>query len=229
MSFSIRILVVLAVLVGARAASAQAQETPEAMAADCRQVVAGFMTALEAGDADALRLYIHTDRRVTAQEMGRGALIDCIVSQRELERTMTTKWGTSAATRMAGPVVFSAEDRQSVAKAQVEWEGDNEALLVLSSSVSPVVLHRNRFDRRWRVRLGVISGLYDGFEHSPSPSSFKRITHLRTVANALQFATRQVQEGKLTNPSLTRAAVQRAIEMAIHAGRARYEGRMGDR
>jgi hypothetical protein len=229
MSVAIRIVAVSFLLAGTCRAQVTLQETPESITTACRQVVAGFMTALEKGDASALRLYIHADRRVAAQQMGLGALIDCIVSQRDLERTMTAKWGSSSATRIAGLAAFSKEDREAVARAQVQLEADNEALLVLSPSVSPVVLHRSRFDRRWRVQLATLTGLYDGFEHSPSARSFKRIRHLQAVAEALQIAGRQVQQEKLTNPADTRAAVQKMIESSIQRMRAQREGRIGAR
>ena len=208
-------------------ALAQPVDAQPDLTAACRQAVAGFMAALEAGDGAALRLYIQIDRRVGAQQLGAGALIDCIVSQRELERAMAKKWGESVAIRIAGPVLFSREDRASVAKAEVQSLGDNKALLMFSSSVSPVELHLSR-DQRWRIRLAMISGLYDGFEHSPSPASYKRITYLRTIAGALQFATRQVEEGKLTSPNATRAAIQRIIETAIQSSPDRRNGRNGD-
>jgi hypothetical protein len=212
-----------------RVAIAQAVDAQADLTASCRRAVAGFMAALEAGDAEGLRLYIQTDRRVGAQQLGLGALIDCIVSQRELERAMAKKWGESVAIRIAGPVLFSPEDRAAVARAEVQSQGDNEALLMFSSSVAPVALHRNYRDQRWRVRIAMISGLYDGFEHSPSPASYKRITYLRTVAGALQFATRQVDEGKLTSPNATRAAIQRIIETAIQSSPGKRGGHNRDR
>jgi hypothetical protein len=226
MSFATRLVAVSVLL--ACTCRAQAQGTSDVTAA-CRSAVAGFMTALEAGDAEALRLYIHTDRRVAAQQMGLGALIDCVVSQRDLERAMTRKWGESPATQIAGPVTFSSEDRAAVAKAEVQAQGQNDALLVLSPSVSPVALHRSRMERRWRIRLATIGGLYDGFEHSPSASSFKRIKHLQTVAEALQTARRQVEQETLTNPADTRAAIQKMIEGAMQKPHGPRDPRTGQR
>jgi hypothetical protein len=211
------------------AAYAQDQSDQPALTAVCRQTVSDFMTALETGDAEALRLYIQADRRVGAQQMGVGALIDCIVSQRELERAMAKKWGESVAMRIAGPALFSPRDKAAVASAEVQSQGDNEALLIFSPSVAPVTLHRNFRDRRWRIRLAMISGLYDGFEHAPSPSSYKRITYLRTVAGALQFATRKVEEGKLTSPNATRAAIQRIIETTIQPAPGARDGHKRER
>jgi hypothetical protein len=209
----------LIVLMPGLPATAQGSAAAPDVAAACRDAVASFMTALETGDAEALRLYIHTDRRVAAQQMGLGALIDCVVSQRELERAMTRKWGQSPATQIAGPVTFSKEDRAALAKAEVQAQGENDAILVLSPSVSPVVLHHSRFQPRWRIRLATISGLYDGFEHSPSPTSFKRIRYLQAVAEALQSAKRQVEQEKLANPADTRAAVPKMIESAMQRSR----------
>jgi len=224
-----RIALIFAVIVLMRAcpAGAQGVGAPPDVATACRDAVANFMTALETGDAEALRLYIHTDRRVAAQQMGVGALIDCVVSQRDLERAMTRKWGQSPATQIAGPVTFSKEERAAVAKAEVQTEGANDALLVLSPSVAPVALHRSRMERRWRIRLATISGLYDGFEHSPSASSFKRIKHLQTVAEALQVAKRQVEQETLTNPADTRAAIQKMVEAAVRKSHSPHDPRMG--
>jgi hypothetical protein len=222
-------IVLSIVLIPARPAAAQPNDVPADDATACRDAVASFMTALETGDAEALRLYIHTDRRVAAQQMGAGALNDCEVSQRELERAITRTLGQSPATQIAGPVTFSKEERAAVAKAEVQVEGPNDALLVLSPSVSPVALHRSRMERRWRIRLATISGLYDGFEHSPSASSFKRIKHLQTVAEALQVARRQVEQETLTNPAEARAAIQQMIESAMRKTHGPRDPRTGPR
>jgi hypothetical protein len=109
-------------------------------------------------------------------------------------------------------VAFSKEDRAAVARAQVQSEGENDALLVLSPSVAPLALHRSRMERRRRIRLATISGLYDGFEHSPAPTAFRRIKYLRAVAEALQAAKRQVEAETLRNPDEARQAVQKMIE-----------------
>jgi hypothetical protein len=222
------ILVALFLLTAAPRAAAQS-DTPPEVAAACRDAVTRFMTALETGDAEALRYYIHADRRVAAQQMGVGALIDCIVSQRELERTMTRKWGVSPATQIAGPATFAKADRALVARAEVQAEGENDALVVLAPNVSPVVLHRSRFERRWRIRLTTIGVLFDGFEHTPTPSSYKRIRHLQSVAEALQSVRRQVEQEKLANPAEARAAIEKLIESAAHRPRGPLAPRAGER
>jgi hypothetical protein len=221
MSRFIFAICLLAAFLPAQMVTAQPEIDQTALTAACRQTVSDLMTALETGDAEALRLHIHTDRRIGAQMMGLGALIDCIVSQRELERAMVQRWGRDAVGRIAGPSIFTPADRAAVAAARVESQGDNEALLMLSTSVSPIVLHRNRFDNRWRVRLVMITSLYDGFERSPTPGSYKRISYLRAVATALQLARREVEDGKLTNPLATRAAVQKSIETTLSASPSR--------
>ena len=74
------ILASFALLAATLPAFAQDQSDQAALTAACRQTVSELMTALETGDAETLRLHIHTDRRIGAQMMGLGALIDCIAT-----------------------------------------------------------------------------------------------------------------------------------------------------
>jgi hypothetical protein len=207
-------------LVAARSASAQRWGSPPPPRPDpviaCRQVVTGLMTALDNGDADALRLYIFADHRVTAQQMGLTALIDCIVAQRDLERAIVARWGAGASGSVAGQSFFSPADRALIESARIELTSEHDAMMLLSAGVSPIVLHYSRFEGRWRVVLvGTITSLYDGFERTPEPGSIKRIGYFRAVATALRQVTRQLSDGKFTSPDAVRAALQKTLEASI--------------
>ncbi len=184
----------------------------EAAAGSCRKVVLGLMTALDGGDADSLRLFIHADRRITAQQLGLSALIDCIVAQRELERAIVARWGAGGAGGVAGSAFFSPADRAQVETARVEMTGEHEAVMILPTGVSPIMLRYSRFEGRWRVVLATVSTLYDGFERTPEPGSVKRIGYLRAVAGALRQVTRLLADGKLANPDAVRGALQKTLE-----------------
>jgi hypothetical protein len=185
--------------------------------AACRQVVLGLMKALDAGDANALRLYIHADRRVTAQQQGLAALIDCIVAQRELERAVVARWGAEGTGRVvASQSFFSTTDRALIESASVEMNNEHGgAIMLLSSGVAPIELRYSRFEGRWRVVLGTLSSLYDGFERTPEPGSLKRIGYMRAVAGALRQVTQLTNDGKLGSPDDARTALQKAIESQI--------------
>jgi hypothetical protein len=176
------------------------------------------MTALDNGDADALRLYIFADRRVTAQQMGLTALIECIVAQRDLERAIVARWGAGVSGSVAGQSFFSPADRALVESARVELTSENDAMMLLASGVSPITLHYSRVEGRWRVVLvGTITSLYDGFERTPEPGSIKRIGYLRAVAAALRQVTGQLSDGKFTSPDAVRGALQKTLEVSIKA------------
>jgi hypothetical protein len=88
--------------------------------------------------------------------------------------------------------------------------------MILSASVSPISLHRNRFDGRWRVKLAALTSLNDGFDHSsPGTESAKRIGYMRAVASALQRTATAVEQGKLPSPEAARAALQKTLETAL--------------
>ena len=184
--------------------------------AACRRVVIGLMDAVDAGDASALRQYIHADRRVAAQQQGLAALIDCIVAQRELERAVVARWGAEQTGRVvASQSFFSPADRALIESARVETNNEHEAMMLLSSGVAPITLRYTRFEGRWRVVLGTISSLYEGFEHAPEPGSQKRIGYMRAVAGSLRRVTQLTNDGKLGSPDDARAALQKAIESQI--------------
>jgi hypothetical protein len=206
-------VVTLLAIAAAHPVSAQPLEERDNRAAACRRAVEGLMTALETGDADALRLLIYTDRRTVAQQVGLTVLIDCVVAQRTLEQAMTRRWGAAGAT--AGQTFFTPADRAALQSARVESDGDNSAQMVLSASVSPITLHRNRFDGRWRVKLAALTSLSDGFDHSPGTESAKRIGYMRAVAGALQRTATAVEQGKLPSPEAARAALQKTLETAL--------------
>jgi hypothetical protein len=178
----------------------------------CREVVINLMTALDKGDPDALRACIYADRRITAQQLGLTALIDCIVAQRELERAIVTRFGASVTGAVAGQSFFSPTDRTQIDDARVELNNEHEAMLLLSSGVAPITLRYSRFEGRWRVVLGTLSSLYDGFERTPEPGSLKRIGYLRTVAAALHQVAQQLSAGKFASPDAVRAALQKMLE-----------------
>lgn len=186
--------------------------------AACRRVVLGLMDALDTGDPDALRQYIHADRRVTAQQQGLAALIECIVAQRELERAVVARWGAQEARRVAASQsFFSPADRSLVESARVEMNNERGgAIMLLSSGVAPIELRYSRFEGRWRVVLSTLSSLYDGFERNPEPGSLKRIAYMRAVAGALRQVTQLTNEGsKLASPDDARAALQKSIEAQV--------------
>jgi hypothetical protein len=183
----------------------------------CRRVVLGLMDALDTGDPDALRQYIYADHRVTAQQQGLAALIDCIVAQRELERAVVARWGAQGAGRVvASGSFFSPTDRTLIESASVEMNNERGgAIMLLSSGVAPIELRYSRFEGRWRVVLSTLRSLYDGFERNPEPGSLKRIGYMRAVAGALRRVSQLTSDGKLASPDDARAALQKAIESQI--------------
>jgi hypothetical protein len=206
----------LSVLVAPPLAAQPWGRGPDPTAA-CRQVVLGLMTALDTGDAVALRQYIYADRRVTAQQQGLAALIDCIVAQRELERVVVARWSAQETGRVvASQSFFSPTDRTLVESASVELNNEHGgAIMLLSSGVAPIELRYNRFEGRWRVQLDTLKSLYDGFERNPEPGSLKRIGYMRAVAGALRQVTQLTRDGKLASPDDARGELQKAIEAQI--------------
>jgi hypothetical protein len=175
------------------------------------------MDALDAGDPEALRQYIYADHRVSAQQQGLAALIDCIVAQRDLERAVVARWGAPVTGRVvASQSFFSPADRTLVESARVEMNNEHGgAVMLLSSGVAPIELRYSRFEGRWRIMLDALRSLYDGFEHTPEPGSLKRIGYMHAVAGALRQVTQLTNDGKLASPDDARVALQKAIESQI--------------
>jgi len=102
---------------------------------------------------------------------------------------------------------FLPADRQAVRNARVEVRTENDAFVILASNVAPVALHRNRFDRQWRVVLRVIGELNDGEERSAEPGSQRRIGYFRAVARALTRTRDMVAANQIGSPADVGAAV----------------------
>ena len=202
-------LLLLIALVGAIVGVARAQSDTAAANEDqavCRQVVERMMAAIDAGDGATIRELISVSGRSTAQQDGATAIVECIVAQRALDRAITRRWG-AAPDRPAGRTSFLPADRQAVRNARVEVRTENDAYVILAPNVAPVALHRNRFDRQWRVVLRVIGELNDGEERSAEPGSQRRIGYFRAVARALTRTRDMVAANQIGSPADVGAAV----------------------
>jgi hypothetical protein len=202
-------ITLLAVAAGANAARPEDEQA-------CRDVVVRLMTAADAGDAQTLRELIYFDRKITAQEQGVTAIIDCVVNQRALEAAMAKQWGADAAKSVADRMSFTDADRAAAQQAKVEMLVNRDALVILAANASPLLMRAR--DGRWRVVLPALRALYDTPDRSAEPGSFKRISHLRGVARVLRRVAARVRDGQYDSADTARAALQKELEGATNTG-----------
>jgi hypothetical protein len=203
------LLISLVVVPAAFGADAAADDEGAA----CRDAVVRLMTAMDAADARALNDMIYYDARVEAQEQGLGAVVNCIVQQRVLERAMIGRWGPDAAAPVAGGTSFTAADRASVQNARVERGGRSEFLVFLGAQVSPITLHEDD-NGRMRVVLQTISVLHDSSEKAAETGSRRRIEYMQAVAAQLEQIAADVVSNKFASVEAARAALEQGLEKA---------------
>jgi hypothetical protein len=178
----------------------------EAWAADAseavRQAIVRFVDALNAGDAGQLRGAIWTSEGVKAQELGRDALVDLIVAEKRLERVAATRFGAEGKRFQCGfDLIFSAADRQALAKASVVFDDAYIARVIKPGEIWPLRVRRST-QRDWRVALDIIDFELDDDPNEPSSPdepSMLRIERLRSTAEAVNLTASRIEQGEATS------------------------------
>ncbi|MGE5611618.1 MAG: hypothetical protein ACM359_20380 [Bacillota bacterium] len=164
-----------------------------------RQAIVRFADALNAGDAAQLRATIWTAEDSKAQELGRDALVDLIVAEKRLERVAANRFGAEGKRFRCGfDLIFSAEDRESVAKASVVFDDPSIARVIKPGEIWTLRVRRSG-QRDWRVALDIIDFDLDDHPNEPSTPndlSLLRIERLRSAAEAVNLVASRIEQGE---------------------------------
>src|SRR5436190_16698705 len=168
--------------------------------AECRAAAARYMTAFDAGDAEALRDVTYYDPEINAQNQGLTAMIGCVVAQRAFDTAVAARWGPNAARYAIDATRFTAEEHAALPRARFQLRGVTDAILVTEGNVAPIVLRRTSSGAKWRVVVRGITLLYDTpRRRGPEIGSAKRINAMTAVEAALRDITARIGAGEFAS------------------------------
>lgn len=177
----------------------------------CRASLSRIMMALDEGDGDTLRFLIYADMRVTAQQLGRDALIDCILARRSLESAARDRLADAGLASIGGVLRIIEPDARLVRAAHFEPRSEREMAGTLAPGMAPLVMRRSR-DGRWRLMIRIISTLHDEpTTRTPEEGSARRIQSMNAIARATRWTAEQIRTGQIGSAEQLKIVFEKAM------------------